>query len=99
MTTFYPLSDVMITQMEERFSENDLDVTESVEQILIATSLPSVPQAAFQTVSDLYNLNQDDLKAGLTVFITHHKEKEKAIGEEISRGHQKGEISCKGRWT
>lgn len=48
--------------------------------------MPSVPQAAFQTVSDLYNdLNQDDLKAELGVFIKHHKEKEKAIGEEISR--------------
>ena len=71
--------------MEERFSENNLDIIESMEQIVKATSVSSVPQAAFQSVSDLYSLDQDDLKAELRVFINVIKEKQKETGEELSR--------------
>ena len=47
VTSFYPLLDVIISQLEERFSENDMMIVQNIETVLLA-------QIALEQFSQFY---------------------------------------------
>lgn len=77
VTSFYPLLDVIISQLEERFTENDMIIVQNMEAVLLADSISSVSQAALEQVSQFYNLDKDNLKAELRIYTNLMKQKEK----------------------
>ena len=82
VASFYPLLDVITGRFEERFSENDLEIIQSLEKLLLADSLTSDTLANLETVAVFYGLDFDDLKAEVRVFTNHIKEKEKS-GDQL----------------
>ena len=50
VTSFYPLLDVIVSQLKERFSENDMAIVQNVETLLLADNISSVSQAALEQV-------------------------------------------------
>ena len=68
VTSFYPLLDVIVGQLKERFSENDMAIVQNVETVLLADSISNVSQTALEQVSQFYDLDKDNLKAELKVF-------------------------------
>lgn len=99
VTSFYPLLDVIINQLKERFSENDMEIIQNVEAVLLADNITSVSQTALEQVSQFYDLDKDNLKAELRVFTNLLKEKEKEQSGVIAQGEEeKGyKILCKRR--
>ena len=77
VTSFYPLLDVIISQLEERFSENDMMIVQNMETVLLADNISSVSQTALEQVSQFYDLDKDNLKAELRVYTNLMKQKEK----------------------
>ena len=57
----------MIGRIEERFTENDLDVIQNMEKILLASSVSSVSQDSLRQVANFYNLDLDDMRAEIRV--------------------------------
>ena len=68
MTSFYPLLDVIVGQLKERFGENDMAIVQNVETVLLADSISNVSQTALEQVSHFYDLDKGNLKAELRVF-------------------------------
>ena len=99
VTSFYPLLDVIINQLKEQFSENDMEIIQNVEAVLLADNITSVSKTALEQVSQFYDLDKDNLKAELRVFTNLLKEKEKEQSGVIAQGEdEKGyKILCKRR--
>ena len=86
VTSFYPLLDVIINQLEVRFSENDMMIVECTEALLSANNISCVSQAALEQVSQFYNLDKDNLKAELRVYINLMKQKESEQSDVTVQG-------------
>ena len=97
VTSFYPLLDVIISQLEERFSENDMMIVECIEALLSANSISCVSQAALEQVSRFYGLDKDNFKAELRVYINLMKQKESKPSSIVVQGDDKSYILSKGR--
>ena len=49
VTSFYPLLDVTISQLKERFSENDMMIIQNIETLLLADDISKQPLNKFQS--------------------------------------------------
>ncbi len=99
VASFYPLLDVIISQLKERFSENDMMIVQNIETVLLADNISSVSQTALEQVSEFYDLDKDNLKAELRVYTNLMKQKEKEqSGVTVQGEDDKGyKILCKRR--
>ena len=99
VVSFYPLLDVIISQLKERFSENDMMIVQNIETVLLADNISSVSQTALEQVSEFYDLDKDNLKAELRVYTNLMKQKEKEqSGVTVQGEDDKGyKILCKRR--
>ena len=60
VTNFYPSMDMIVTELKNRFSENEQDILCSLEALVFDED---VPMSDFSTVSQFYKLDQDLLQA------------------------------------
>ena len=81
LTSYYPLLDTIIGQLQERFSENDMEILRNVEKVLLADTT-GVSEDVLKDVSRFYELDHDNLKAEVRVFANLAEEIEKK--DEIS---------------
>ena len=79
LTSYYPILDTIIGQLQERFSENDMGIVQNVEKVLLADT-KGVSQDILEDVARFYELDQDNLKAELRGFANLVKEIEKEEG-------------------
>ena len=99
LTSYYPLLDTIIGQLQESFSENDIDTVQNVEKLLLADSR-GVSQAILEHIARFYELDQDNLKAELRVFgnLVKEIEREEAIDTLPEQGDDKRyKILCRRR--
>ena len=85
VTSFNPLLDVTISQLQERFSENDMMIVQNIETVLLADDISSVSQTALEQVSEFYDLDKDNLKAELRVYINLMKQKVSQSKEKMTK--------------
>ena len=78
ISKYYPILDIMIGQIQE----NDMEIIPSIETLLLADNSSSVSQTIFEQVVQFYNIDKDDLKVELRVFINSVKEKEQQRAKE-----------------
>ena len=97
VTSFYPLLDVIISQLKERFSENDMMIVQNTETVLLADNISSVSQTALEQISQFYDLDKNNLKAELRVYINLMKQKEKEQSGVTLQGEndKRYKILCK----
>ena len=83
INSYYPVLDVMIGQIQERFSENDMEIIQHIETILLADNVSTVSLQVFEQVSQFYDIDKDNLKAELRVFtnLLREKHQQQAIGQ------------------
>ena len=89
----------IIGQLQERFSENDIDTVQNVEKLLLADSRGD-SQAILEHIARFYELDQDNLKAELRVFgnLVKEIEREEAIDTLPEQGDDKRyKILCRRR--
>jgi len=85
LTSYFPLLDTIISQLQERFSENDMDIIQNIETVLLADTR-GVSQEILEDVAQFYEFDQDNLKAELRVFANLVKEVEQEKGSATDPG-------------
>jgi len=56
LTSYYPLLDIIIGQLQERFSENDMDILQNVEKVLLADT-NGISQEVLKDVARFYEFD------------------------------------------